>query len=110
MGKATREGMAERDYHDVLGVNREAKPDEIKRAYRRLALKYHPDRNPGDAQAESKFKEAAEATIMPMRAFRTHARQSSSRWNWKPERSNMAPGTAPCQMRESRTWSTDMSG
>ncbi len=53
--------MAERDYYEVLGVGREAKADEIKRAYRRLALKYHPDRNPGDAEAEKKFKEAAEA-------------------------------------------------
>jgi molecular chaperone DnaJ len=53
--------MAERDYYEVLGVNREAKIEEIKRAYRRLALKYHPDRNPGDPEAEKKFKEAAEA-------------------------------------------------
>ncbi|MBW1917567.1 MAG: molecular chaperone DnaJ [Deltaproteobacteria bacterium] len=49
------------DYYEVLGVNRDADADEIKRAYRRQALKYHPDRNPGDQQAEEKFKEAAEA-------------------------------------------------
>ncbi len=50
-----------RDYYEVLGVERTANGDEIKRSYRRLAMKYHPDRNPGDAEAESKFKEAAEA-------------------------------------------------
>ena len=51
----------QRDYYEVLGVSREASEDEIKRAYRKLAFKYHPDRNPGDKEAESKFKEAAEA-------------------------------------------------
>src|SRR5512136_1455670 len=50
-----------RDYYDVLGVNRTASEDELKSAYRKLALKFHPDRNPGDKQAEEKFKEAAEA-------------------------------------------------
>ncbi len=54
--------MAEkRDYYEVLGVSREADEKELKKAYRQLALKYHPDRNPGDAEAEEKFKEAAEA-------------------------------------------------
>ncbi len=50
-----------RDYYEVLSVERTADGDEIKRAYRRLAMKYHPDRNPGDAEAEAAFKEAAEA-------------------------------------------------
>src|SRR5690349_1522220 len=50
-----------RDYYEILGVERTADGEEIKRAYRRLAMKYHPDRNPGDAEAEARFKECAEA-------------------------------------------------
>ncbi|MDO4967218.1 MAG: DnaJ C-terminal domain-containing protein [Candidatus Saccharibacteria bacterium] len=50
-----------RDYYEVLGVSKNASDDEIKKAYRKLALKYHPDRNPGDKEAEAKFKEATEA-------------------------------------------------
>ena len=54
--------MAEkRDYYEVLGVSKNATPEELKKAYRKLALQYHPDRNPGDKEAEEKFKEAAEA-------------------------------------------------
>lgn len=53
--------MTKRDYYEVLGVDRNASQDEIKRVYRRLALKYHPDRNPDDKSAEEKFKEVAEA-------------------------------------------------
>lgn len=50
-----------RDYYEVLGVSKTATPDEIKKAYRKLAIKYHPDRNPDNKEAEDKFKEAAEA-------------------------------------------------
>src|SRR5215211_7417393 len=53
--------MAKEDYYKVLGVKRDAKPDEIKKAYRRLARKHHPDVNPGDKSAEERFKLITEA-------------------------------------------------
>ena len=54
-------GMSKRDYYEVLGVKKDASDDEIKKAFRKLAVKYHPDKNPGDKAAEEKFKEANEA-------------------------------------------------
>ena len=53
--------MAKRDYYEVLGVARDATEADVKKAYRRLAMKHHPDRNPGNPEAEGKFKEAKEA-------------------------------------------------
>jgi len=53
--------MSKRDYYEVLGLSKNASADEIKKAYRKVAMQYHPDRNPGDKSAEEKFKEAAEA-------------------------------------------------
>ena len=53
--------MPEKDYYETLGVNRSASDSEIKKAYRKLAVKFHPDKNPGDKQAEEKFKEISAA-------------------------------------------------
>ena len=53
--------MTKRDYYEVLGVARTGSEEEIKKAYRKLALKYHPDKNPGNKEAEEKFREATEA-------------------------------------------------
>ncbi len=53
--------MSKRDYYDVLGVSKDADSNSLKSAYRKLAMQYHPDKNPGDSNAEEKFKEVSEA-------------------------------------------------
>ena len=53
--------MSKRDYYDILGVDRSVQGDKLKKAYRKLAMKYHPDRNPDDSSASEKFKEVTEA-------------------------------------------------
>ena len=53
--------MAKRDYYDILGINKSASASEIKKAYRKMAVKYHPDKNPDDKEAEEKFKEVSRA-------------------------------------------------
>ena len=53
--------MSKRDFYEILGIDRGASEADIKKAYRKLAIKYHPDKNPDDSSAESRFKEAAEA-------------------------------------------------
>ena len=65
--------MAKRDYYEVLGVGRDASEQAIKKAYRRLAMKFHPDRNPDDADAEEKFKEASEAAEILLNAEKRQA-------------------------------------
>ena len=53
--------MIKKDYYEILGISRNATSDEVKKAYRQMALKFHPDKNPDNKEAEDKFKEAAEA-------------------------------------------------
>ncbi|MCU0369928.1 MAG: DnaJ domain-containing protein, partial [Bacteroidales bacterium] len=53
--------MSKKDYYEVLGVSKSSTQEEIKKAYRKMALKYHPDKNPNNKESENKFKEAAEA-------------------------------------------------
>ena len=64
--------MGKRDYYEVLGVSKNATKEEIKKAYRQKALQYHPDKNPGDKEAENKFKEAAEAYELFVTIIRGH--------------------------------------
>ena len=55
---------SKKDYYEILGISRDADPGEIKKAYRKAALKFHPDKTPGDQKAEDRFKEAAEAYLV----------------------------------------------
>ena len=84
--------MAKRDYYEVLGVNRDASEDDIKKAYRKLAMKHHPDRNPDNQGAEEKFKEAKEAYEMLSR------RRRSAR----PTTSSATPASTPQHRRGRR--------
>ena len=68
-----------RDYYEVLGVEKTATADEIKKAYRKKAIQYHPDKNPGDKEAEEKFKEAAEAYEVLSNPDTCRCRRSSRR-------------------------------
>src|ERR671937_638904 len=70
----------DRDYYRILGVHLEATEDEIRRAYRRLALRWHPDRNPGDARAEERFKEISEAYAVLMDPAKRQAWEAARQW------------------------------
>jgi molecular chaperone DnaJ len=78
-----------KNYYEILGVKKNAGQDEIKKAYRRLALKYHPDKNPGDKKAEDRFKEASEAydvlgDLEKRKAYDTRGRQGLHDMGWQP--------------------------
>ena len=85
-----------RDYYEVLGVARDAELQEIKSAYRKLAVRFHPDRNPGDAAAEEAFKEAAEAYAVLSDA------EKRARYDRFGHRATGSPGfpSAPMQCSE----------
>ena len=88
-----------RDYYEILGVAREAGQEEIKAAYRKLAVKYHPDRNPGDKEAEERFKEAAEAYAV---LSNTDKRAHYDRFGGAGERSSNAGPQSAAVLRVPR--------
>ena len=79
--------MSKRDYYEVLGVNKSSSESEIKKAYRKMAIKYHPDKNPDNKEAEAKFKEAAEAyDVLSNPEKKTTIRsiwtRGNGKWRW----------------------------
>ena len=79
--------MANKDYYEILGVKRNASEQEIKQAYRRLARKHHPDVNPGDKSAESKFKEVNEAyEVLSDKKNRKKYDKYGGQWQWNISR------------------------
>ena len=92
--------MAERDYYDVLGVGRGVSQEDIRKAYRRLARKYHPDLNPGDPEAERKFKELGEAYEVLSDAEK---RKAYDRFGKEGVRMGAAAGAGPSGFRYTRT-------
>src|SRR3954453_6775844 len=81
-----------RDHYEVLGVNRDASEEEIKKSYRKLAMKYHPDRNPDSKEAEEKFKEAKEAYEMLSDAKRRRAYDAYGPGGVNPHMDGMGEG------------------
>ena len=75
--------MSKRDYYEVLGVGKNADSKEIKKAYRKLAIKYHPDKNPDNKEAEAKFKEAAEAYEVLSNSEKDKDMTSSGTLEWE---------------------------
>lgn len=70
-----------RDYYEILGVQKSTSKDEIKKAYRKMAMQFHPDKNPGNAEAEAKFKEASEAAEVLLDDEKKLAMISSPCWH-----------------------------
>ena len=84
--------MSKRDYYEVLGLNRDASEGDLKKAYRRLAMKYHPDRNPDAPDAEDKFKEASEAYEILADPEKRHAYDQFGHAGVDPSQGGMGGG------------------